>query len=124
MSGKSIKGVRVGPPPVFRGQALGDDCGRYVVRDHGWLEWRMASLGTAELCNIWVDEDRRGKGIGRSMIEEVASDPLVRVMYGFVAEHHTKMQDLLLTLKFERTLVPNYYGKGRHAVVMVRNVRD
>lgn len=84
----------------------------------------MASLGTAELCNIWVDEDRRGKGIGRSMIEEVASDPLVRVMYGFVAEHHTKMQDLLLTLKFERTLVPNYYGKGRHAVVMVRNVRD
>jgi ribosomal protein S18 acetylase RimI-like enzyme len=54
--------------PEFR-PGLGDDTERYIRLDHGYIEFRYAPGNTCEIVNIEVENEHRGQGVGRKLLE-------------------------------------------------------
>lgn len=50
---------------------MGDETGRVIRHEHGWLEWRHAPGNTAEIVNVEVDPARRREGVGRALLMEL-----------------------------------------------------
>lgn len=53
--------------PEYR-EGLGDDPGRKLKLDHGYIEYRYAPGHTCEIVNIEVEAEHRGKGVGRELV--------------------------------------------------------
>lgn len=106
--------------PKYRGDGIGDETDRVIVRDHGWLEIRFGPGYTTELVNMEVEPEHRSKGIGTSMIEEAASFVHSKVLYGFVQHHNERMLALYKKLGFTLHPIPSFYGPAGDGVLVVR----
>src|SRR5262245_59605532 len=53
--------------PIFR-PGLGDDTGRYIRSQYGYVEYRYTPGRLVEIVNIEVEAEHRGKGHGRELI--------------------------------------------------------
>lgn len=103
---------------------LGDDTGRYVRHEHGYIEWRYAPGGTVEIVNLEVDNGHRREGVGRRLIAELCGqlESATRI-YAITRADNETAQQFYENLGF-KTVNPlrRFYGieRGIDAMMYVR----
>src|SRR5438552_3431117 len=107
--------------PIFR-QGRGDNTGRKLKHERGYLEYRYAPGDTCELVDIAVDSEYRDQGIGSSLIRQAEQLPNVKTLYGFTRKENDAVQRLYVRLGFLLVPIPNFYGKGFDAVMVIKNL--
>lgn len=109
--------------PCFRGE-LGDETGRFIIHDHGWLEYRYGPGSTCEIVNIEVDEVERGKGKGRALLEALYQHlkGKAKRLYVFTRTTNRPAHEFYERVGFTRgaDFIP-FYPEGE-AVLFVRDV--
>jgi GNAT superfamily N-acetyltransferase len=108
--------------PDYR-PGLGDDCGRYLRRRHGYLEWRRAPGDTVEVVNVEVEGPHRGRGEGSDMLRELERLPGVAAVYGFAAAGNARALAFYAKNGYSLVPVPGFYGRGRDAVLFLKVIR-
>ena len=110
----------VEPDRYFARHLIEDEQGR------GWLDYRLATGGAAEIVNIEVDAAWRGRGVGTKLFERMLSElpPEVCVVYAFTARGNVPAQAWYRKQGFEMTLIPRFYAaRGEDAFCCVRRVQ-
>jgi ribosomal protein S18 acetylase RimI-like enzyme len=71
-----------------------------ITENGGYLIWRHATSGGAEVCDIFVDSGLRGKGIGTKMMKGLEETKPKFIML-FTKEHNINAQAFYLACGFE-----------------------
>jgi ribosomal protein S18 acetylase RimI-like enzyme len=91
----------------------------------GWLVYRLAPGGTAEIVEIEVESTYRRRGVGRELLDTMTAglpDDVVKV-FAFTRATNYIAQDWYEALGFVRHDVTDFYGDDdRDAVLYVKRV--
>jgi ribosomal protein S18 acetylase RimI-like enzyme len=101
-------------------EGLGDETGRVIRHEWGWLEYRFAPARTCEIVNIEVDPEHRREGVGTSMIEELRDMPEVGTVYAFTRADNVNALRFYVKIGFTCFQIPGYYGDWEDGVLVVR----
>lgn len=90
----------------FERRILEDELGR------GWLDYRLAPGGTAELVNIEIGREHRRQGIGRTLLARMLAElpPETAIVYAFTSCTNRTAHAWYRALGFSLTLLPRFYA--------------
>lgn len=108
-----------GRPDVARvvDSVASPEVGGVIVRDGGRLEYRVGQDSTVEIFDLMVDEDRRGRGVGRAMVEELAAG--YWCVFAFTRAGNDGARAFYRALGFTETPLPGFY-RGEDGVMVTR----
>lgn len=80
-------------------------------QERGWLDYRIAPGGSAEIVNIEVDNHHRRQGVGRALLERMIAElpDDVRTIYAFTVATNPIAHDWYRAMKFELNFVNKFY---------------
>lgn len=98
---------------------------RVIAEQHGFLEWRLAPGGTAEIVEIEVSSEHRRTGVGRKLLERMLAElpDDVRVIYAFTRETNGIAADWYSAVGFRMQLLPGFYADGDGAIICWRRTK-
>lgn len=86
-----------------------------------YLVYRKGKEHTIELFDIAVRSER-GKGIGKSMINELIEKENPRIVYGFTRKSNEIARAFYKALGFTELKVMNFYPDGLAIMVIYENI--
>ncbi len=104
----------------FERRILEDEQGR------GWLDYRLAPGGTAEMVNIEIGRANRRQGVGRTLLARMIAElPLeIGVVYAFTSATNATAIRWYRAMGFSLTLLPRFYAAmNEDAYCCVKAVR-
>lgn len=105
---------------------------RHVIEDIrdgqvvGFIEWRLAPGGTAEIVEIEVESEHRRTGVGRRMLERMLAELTddTAVVYAFTRESNAVALTWYASVGFSRMQpLVGFYGDGGTAVICWRTIK-
>lgn len=86
-----------------------------------YLVYRKGQEHTLEIYDIAVRSER-GKGIGRSMVEEMIEKENPRIVYAFTRKTNEIAREFYKALGFTELKVMNFYPDGPAIMVIYENI--
>jgi ribosomal protein S18 acetylase RimI-like enzyme len=113
--------------PTYR-KGLGDDTGRYVRVEHGYIEYRYTPGNGCEIVNIEVQTGHRREGVGRKLLEKLFReiDGKADRVYAITRADNEIAQQFYESTGFNvASPLRRFYSDERHvdAVLYVRSIR-
>lgn len=90
----------------FVRRLIHDDQGR------GWLDYRIAPGGTAEIVNIETAREHRREGVGRTLLGRMIAElpPDCRVIYAFTSADNKIAHEWYRAMNFQLHRLPRFYA--------------
>lgn len=87
---------------------------RHLLEDpqgRGWLDYRLAPGGTAEIVNIEVSSAYRRQGVGKELLSRMIAElpPETRAVYAFTSAVNPIAHEWYMAMGFELNFVPKLY---------------
>ena len=88
---------------------------RHLIEDElgrGWLDYRLATGGAAEIVNIEVFWNHRRRGVGRRLLARMIAElpPDVKAVYAFTSQANVAAHRWYRALGFELHPAPRLYA--------------
>lgn len=106
---------------------LGDDTGRYVRLEHGYIEYRYAPANGCEIVNLEVENGHRRQGVGRRLLEMLLEEVRGKAerVYAITRSDNEVAQQWYERMGFMGCPLRRFYGEFTKvdAILYVRSVK-